>query len=1172
MDDRGPHNEGAPIDPLDISMMDKASELSECWNSTNSLGTLSEHHHQIKANNNNNNNRLLYLTVEYVEEQSRDYSRMFPTYEQVIYSPRPNSPLSDFEHRVSPLDPNMSSTARYSPTPVQLPQIQYQNSVVVLQDQTSPIIVHETDDNQRANINFINQQNSTQTTQSNVNDVEDFNVDNTSDTEELVSSVANELILMQSNNNELETTTAPLMLTEIPGTDFTLARDFLVMHDEQLNVMSSLRNQNNEITNDDTLVVHEELMTNEKTNLLEQNIINIDDIQLKIDDDNLIVSKTQTDGDNKNTKVKLKHQINDKKTFRCDDCNAVCLKVGECSCQHNVCTIADQPVPSRAIATLPGSYLSITKIQTGNVCDNIIYGVFAKRNIRRRTQFGPIEGIVCTYDGKPFLNCLPLLYETNVYGEFLKIDVSNENSSNWMRFVRPACYYKEQNLIICQQNDGIFFLTTKNILPNEELKAGPSFEYALRRNLKILEPDINENTIIHDKNINLQCFDCNEYFNNSEILKNHLLNHDNNNNGETSKNKNTNENKLFKIIDGQTTQNIYTCPHCRKIFPRSYSLKRHMIIHKNLKNHNNYQCNECNEIFINSQKLLRHIKLIHNDNKEKENSRKLNNECKICNLIFDKLPLLNLHMIQHNKNIIDNKNKQLHCPECNIEFNYQNDLIKHITKLHGKKIKQSKTTQKNKTKNDNNNNILSSHKCTMCYKRFATKVRLQQHYLVHGSDDKKPLPCNICFKRFMNNSALSCHLKTHCEDKQIFECPMCRKLFNQILQLKDHIETHRNDDNTFNCPYCLRQKFLKYSVIRKHILAYHCERKHKCQYCSKTFPTIDKLRMHLLRHSDYREFKCNECYSQFKRKDKLKEHMTRMHNSQRIIKREQQQQQKSQQPQQQQQQQQQQPQQQQQCTQGNNVNNNINISNNNNNVNNNNNSNNNVKKFIPKVNPTDYNRFIYKCHTCLVGFKRRGMLVNHLAKRHPDVLPESIPELNLPILRQTRDYYCQYCDKVYKSSSKRKAHIMKNHPGQTLPPSNRQKDNNNLNGLENSTYCQTVGSITTIPHNCQWCHKQYASKAKLLQHQRKKHSNLMEPADKIPRQRNRPSDSQNQPPIKNINNNNVDDEDDDDDEDENNDNDNFIKTKIIKADDVDDVVDNNIDIIGGQFVRMRDIR
>lgn len=27
------------------------------------------------------------------------------------------------------------------------------------------------------------------------------------------------------------------------------------------------------------------------------------------------------------------------------------------------------------------------------------------------------------------------------------------------------------------------------------------------------------------------------------------------------------------------------------------------------------------------------------------------------------------------------------------------------------------------------------------------------------------------------------------------------------------------------------------------------------------------------------------------------------------------------------------------------------------------------------------------------------MLVNHLAKRHPDIPPESVPELNLPILK-----------------------------------------------------------------------------------------------------------------------------------------------------------------------------
>lgn len=37
------------------------------------------------------------------------------------------------------------------------------------------------------------------------------------------------------------------MLTGIPGTDFTLARDFLVMQDDQINVISAFKNQNMEM-------------------------------------------------------------------------------------------------------------------------------------------------------------------------------------------------------------------------------------------------------------------------------------------------------------------------------------------------------------------------------------------------------------------------------------------------------------------------------------------------------------------------------------------------------------------------------------------------------------------------------------------------------------------------------------------------------------------------------------------------------------------------------------------------------------------------------------------------------------------------------------------------------------------------------------------------------------
>lgn len=199
--------------------------------------------------------------------------------------------------------------------------------------------------------------------------------------------------------------------------------------------------------------------------------------------------------------------------------------------------------------------------------------------------------------------------------------------------------------------------------------------------------------------------------------------------------------------------------------------------------------------------------------------------------------------------------------------------------------------------------------------------------LVHGSEESKPLKCDTCHKRFLNNSALACHLKTHSTDKKIYECPMCKEGFDHVLQLKIHVPQHC-EDGKYTCPHC-KKVFKEYSIIRKHIRAFHCERKHNCQHCGKPFPTLDKLRMHLLRHSDHREFLCADCGKQFKRKDKLKEHTKRMHSEERenTV-----------------------PKHSKSTSQS-------------------------GKRFTPKVQPTDYHRFIYKCHACLVGFKRRGILI-----------------------------------------------------------------------------------------------------------------------------------------------------------------------------------------------------
>uniref|UniRef100_A0A8C2Z0D9 PR domain zinc finger protein 10 n=1 Tax=Cyclopterus lumpus TaxID=8103 RepID=A0A8C2Z0D9_CYCLU len=631
----------------------------------------------------------------------------------------------------------------------------------------------------------------------------------------------------------------------------------------------------------------------------------------------------------------------------CDECSnanpSVCLKHGPLH------PVPNRPVMSKARASLP-LVLYI---------DRFLGGVFTKRRIPKRTQFGPVEGHLAS-QGELQDHYIHLKVKRLDYGEKaddMWLNLSDEDSCNWMMFVRPAQNHLEQNLVAYQYGSEIFYTSIKNIQPKQELKVWYAASYAEFVNQKIHNVTEEERKVLREQEKNWPCYECNRRFVSSEQLQQHLNMHDDKLNSVTRGRGRGRGKRRFG-----TGRRPGRPPKFIRLDP---------------------------PVDAGGEKIAVRDTLMHSEHAEGAQNR------------------------LKDQGQSSQSDAHLTSQDMRRAKRIRNAALQHLF------IRKS----------------FRPFKCTHCGKAFRDKDKLDQHLRVHGRD-AYAFACHICSKSFTSDSALEDHLLVHTENRS-YSCLLCTETFERLDLLKDHVGMHAVN-GCFTCPSC-KKTFTDFIQVKKHIRCFHSEKVFQCPDCEKAFCRPDKLRLHMLRHSDRKDFLCSTCGKQFKRKDKLREHMQRMHNPDREAKKADR----------------------------------IHRS----------------KTLKLKVPTTDFESFMFKCRVCMMGFRRRGMLVNHLSKRHPEMRIDDVPELTLPIIKPNRDYFCQYCDKVYKSASKRKAHILKNHPGAELPPSIR-KLRPAAPGEPDpmlSTHTQLTGTIATAPVCCPHCAKQYSSKTKMVQHIRKKH-------------------------------------------------------------------------------------
>lgn len=78
-------------------------------------------------------------------------------------------------------------------------------------------------------------------------------------------------------------------------------------------------------------------------------------------------------------------------------------------------------------------------------------------------------------------------------------------------------------------------------------------------------------------------------------------------------------------------------------------------------------------------------------------------------------------------------------------------------------------------------------KCDVCDKRFSNLGNFNVHKRIHKRE--KPFRCSVCGKSFRLAKSLTVHMVLHTENES-FDCPVCDRSFNRSGSLKVHMKSH----------------------------------------------------------------------------------------------------------------------------------------------------------------------------------------------------------------------------------------------------------------------------------------------------------------------------------------------------------------------------------------------